>query len=141
MSQKSKSLESRITEWLETQGYPLEMVVAREFQSAGFRVLQSDYYSGPESNSSREIDVIAHLQEQVGSCLVRLSFCIECKSSQDKPWIIFTSAGVRLANPARVVQRASSLLGTLFLQKLARDNEIQSLNMFSITSPLFGPTA
>ena len=119
-------------EWLETQGYPFEMVVAREFQSAGFRVFQSDYYSDPETNTPREIDVIAYLQEDVGSCLVRISFCLECKSSQDKPWIIFTSEDIQLAPPARIVQRTASIFGTLLLKKLVSVKEVQSLNMFSL---------
>ena len=70
-------MEDKIRKWLETQGYPLEMRVAREFKSHGFRVLQSEYYTDPESGASRETDVIAHVQEELDGVLTRVAFVIE----------------------------------------------------------------
>jgi hypothetical protein len=137
----SSDLLSRLSGWLEEQGYPLEMVVARTFREADFRTLQSSYYTDPESDVQREIDVIAYRQNQIGKILVRVSFAIECKLSRDKPWVLFTSEDVRLAGPARVVQRASSGLGHKFLSSIARDEDIQTLNMLSLPRrPGYGVT-
>ena len=103
-------MEDRIHEWLESQGYPLEMQVAREFARNGFRVLQSDYYDDFESGDSREIDVVAHMQTMIGELLVRVEFVIECKASRDKPWVLFTQHR-SFADPARVAQRVASKHG------------------------------
>lgn len=142
MSQNdSTDFRSRLSNWLGTQGYPLEMVVARTFRRDGFRTFQSEYYTDPESNALREIDILAWKQKHVGDILIRLSFCIECKLSQGKPWVIFTSAGAQLADPARVAQRASSHLGTRFLIAISRDSEIQTLRLFSLPErPGYGVT-
>lgn len=48
--------------WLESQGYPLEMRVARDFHAAGAEVQQSDFYVSTEGKA-REIDVSARFGE------------------------------------------------------------------------------
>ncbi|MCL4303986.1 MAG: hypothetical protein KJ077_50345 [Anaerolineae bacterium] len=58
MSDK-KSLETEIIEWLEKQGYPLEMQVASSFKEAGFVVSQSRLYKDPQTSIEREIDIEA----------------------------------------------------------------------------------
>ena len=55
----TEDLVQKIRNWLDTQGYPLEMKVARCFQKAGFRVSSSEYYLDPDERKPREIDVIA----------------------------------------------------------------------------------
>jgi hypothetical protein len=52
-------LEGRIKAWLEKQGYPFEMRVAREFKRAGFMVETSTYYKDAEGSKFREIDIVA----------------------------------------------------------------------------------
>ena len=81
-------LEIRLTEWLSQQGYPLEMRVASIFRKGGFSVSQGSYYADPESGDNREIDVVATMIDPVG--FLQVSGVIECKSSKDKPWILFT---------------------------------------------------
>ena len=87
-----KDLKSKITEWLESQGYPLEMLVASKLREHHFRVFQSDYYN--DANNAdvlREIDIYAYKQVDIKGILFRLALVIECKLSSKKPWIMFSS--------------------------------------------------
>jgi hypothetical protein len=98
-------LEERIGRWLETQGYPLEMQVARACELQGARVVQSDYYP----------DLV-----------------FECKGSRDKPWVLFCTDQTRLSRVAQVAQRAGSRTARLLLRSIANDPEVQSLPIFSL---------
>ena len=80
---------TKIREWLDKQGYPLEMRVASTFRNAGFDVTQSHFYTDPETGMQREIDVVARFPEATGG--LNLTFTVECKKSPDKPWLLFTS--------------------------------------------------
>lgn len=79
---------AKVHDWLEGQGYPLEMRVAAAFRQAGFDVRQSDYYTDDESGKAREIDVIANARSDIG--YIDVNFIVECKSSK-KPWVLLTS--------------------------------------------------
>jgi len=83
-----EELSKKVHSWLETQGYATEMKVAMQLKKYNFGVLQSFYYDDPETNISREIDVIARSIDNGG--LLEMFSVIECKKSQ-KPWIVFTS--------------------------------------------------
>jgi len=78
----------KVKEWLEKQGYPLEMRVAAAFREAGFDVRQSTYYIDPETSKAREIDVQAVSVTIIGYLDIR--FFVECKSG-DKPWLLLCS--------------------------------------------------
>jgi len=84
-----KNLEGKISDWLKTQGYPLEMKVASALREKEFFVSQSAYYADPETNTSREIDIIATKGDDIG--FLEVALVIECKTSLDKPWVLFTS--------------------------------------------------
>lgn len=84
-------LETKISDWLKTQGYPLEMVVASALRKEGFDVNQSSYYADPETGTSREIDIIATKGDDIG--FLEVTIVIECKASKDKPWVLFTAEG------------------------------------------------
>lgn len=84
-----EDLKTKIAKWLETQGYPLEMKVASALSQQGFFVNQSAYYTDPETNTTREIDVIASMRDDIG--FFEVTFVIECKSTREKPWVLFTS--------------------------------------------------
>lgn len=84
----SEQLKNKIKDWLDKHGYPLEMYVASVFQKAGFEVVQSVYYTDPESNTAREVDVFAYKNIQFDNHWLSFSFVIECKSSK-KPWLAF----------------------------------------------------
>ncbi len=92
----SNNLVNKIKEWLTEQGYPLEMQVSNVLRRKGFEVIQSHYYPDPESNTYREIDVIATYPEHTGC--INISFTIECKVSKKKPWILFSSSNVLEGN-------------------------------------------
>jgi len=87
-----QGLKKKIQKWLKDQGYPLEMRVATSFRKKGFDVIQSHFYSDPENEIYREIDIVASLPEFTG--IIDISFVIECKSSKKKPWLLFTSEHV-----------------------------------------------
>ncbi len=83
------SLHQKTLAWLERQGYPLEMKVASQLRAkTKFQVRQGWYYTDPESEQSREIDVVATASEDYGYATVH--FAIECKATS-KPWVLFTS--------------------------------------------------
>ena len=74
------------------------MRVASTFREANFLVSQGSHYEDPETMESREIDVIASKMDELG--FLQISLVIECKSSKDKPWLLFTTKeqGNRLIN-------------------------------------------
>ena len=133
------SIEEKLRTWLASQGYPLELMVARHFQRTGALVVQSDYYSDPVTQESREIDVVASWHDDIDRIFVRVSVLVECKASRDKPWLLFSSPETRLAAPARVAQRAGSQLARLALREIAKNNEVQALPMFQVPDcPAYG---
>lgn len=137
----SDNLQERVSAWLAKEGYPLEMAVAAEFRRAGFWVVQSDYFEDPKEKVQREIDVVARVQSETEAGLIRISFVIECKASRDKPWVLFTADSVRLAEPARVIQRTASTTGKRFLHRLAERAEIRGLPFFTLPErPAYGLT-
>lgn len=90
-------------EWVERQGYPLEMRVAQEFRGAGTtHVEQSTYYTDMSSGiiTVREIDVLPFWygipRGEEGSRALLFLFPTECKSI-DTPWIVFTGSDEQLA--------------------------------------------
>lgn len=130
-----KKLEEKLISWLKTQGYPLEMQVAQTFQDQGATVFQSDYYVDRSTGESREVDVVASWQLNLDlpeTVLARICFVVECKSSRDKPWLLFTTEGTGLAGPARVVQRAASTLGHHALSLVARNREVQAVDILQV---------
>lgn len=117
------------------------MIVAHAFRRVGFRTIQSEYYKDPETGKSREIDVSASMQRFVHDILTRVRFCVECKLARDRPWIMFTSSDIMLADPARVVQRPASTLGYALLESICRRKDIQNLPNFLVPErPGYGLT-
>lgn len=81
---------SKVKDWVEKQGYSLEMRVAKIFKEAGFNVSQFDYYQDFETNKLREIDVSASVKKQIEGIDLRIILFIECKYLK-KPWVVFTN--------------------------------------------------
>jgi len=88
MPEKENSIKEKISKWLRSQGYPLEMKVSSSLRKQNFEVRQSWYYNDPETGKPREIDILALQSEVYG--ILRVEFLIECKHST-KPWILFSS--------------------------------------------------
>jgi len=84
-------LESKIIKWLDEQGYPLEMQIARILKQVGFSVSMGDIYDDFETGTSREIDVTAAKWITGDLWNIQICFRIECKLSRDKPWVVFTA--------------------------------------------------
>lgn len=81
---------TKIKNWLNDHGYPLEMKVAQSFKKlTDFDVSQSVYYVDYETNKLREIDLIIQKTERVGRNALTVCYLIECKSTKTKPWLLF----------------------------------------------------
>lgn len=95
--------------WLEKRGYPLEMRVARAFESSKFVVAQSHYYTR-NNQPLRELDVVVwslpKVPELGAHTIVDIVCVIECKS-QPLTWVAFTkpwrSNGRRIPSHALLV--------------------------------------
>jgi hypothetical protein len=136
MSQ-DEELPKKLHDWLGKQGYPLEMRVARAFNAAGFRTMQSHYYADADTGVSREVDVVADLQSGIAEDLfVRCVFIIECKVSLDKPWVLFSIAGRSLGEPARILQRVLSKTGRQVLFELVKKGDLLDAALFGLQPPL-----
>jgi hypothetical protein len=79
----------KIKDWLEKQGFLLEMTTAAAFPQAGFEVRQCSHYVDPDNGKSREIDVSARDPDFLG--IVDIQFAVECKASK-KPWVLLCSS-------------------------------------------------
>ncbi len=84
----NEQLVQGVNQWLEKQGYPLEMQAASAFRAHGLRVRQSQHYLDAESQKSREIDLVCEVEDDYGLSSMRL--VVECKSGK-KPWVVFSS--------------------------------------------------
>jgi hypothetical protein len=85
-------LEARLANWLQEQGYPLEMRAAAALREQGLEVVQSYYYFDQQAQTHREIDLRASYRMVITrKMMVDVELVIECKSSPDKPWVLFLS--------------------------------------------------
>ncbi len=83
-----EDLKKAVRGWLEKQGYPLEMRVAKIFSELGFGLRQGWFFQDPEEEKPREIDILAFLESYSGHPLM-LEAIIECKWSE-KPFVVFS---------------------------------------------------
>jgi hypothetical protein len=127
MSDSEFNLQERVREWLAGEGYPLEFRTARDFSRAGFTVRQGTYAKYSEG-SPREIDVLAYVT--AGQCCLRIYHIIECKWSEDKPWVVFTSEAQPMAQSACVNQTIGSQLGQSVAWVLAGEPDVSDLGLF-----------
>jgi len=90
---------SKVREWIETQGFALEMRTASAFRKAGFDdVRQSSIYVDVKTGKPREVDVLAvDLGGNVARGIIDIRFIVECKSTK-KPWVLLCSPEVLVYN-------------------------------------------
>jgi hypothetical protein len=127
MSDDSMKLVAKVRDWLDRQGYPLEMRVARLFQREQFNVKQAEYYESTEG-VWRETDVVAELVEEIKISrsadqydLLRVSSCAvnECKTSSNRPWIVFTDRSTKTQADTMVFGTIAGTLAQLVMMGIA----------------------
>lgn len=93
MNNSNSELTKNVLQWIQTQGHSLEIRVANSFQRNGFGTVVSTWYTDYESKELREIDVIAESFSRFAkkTRLINVSWHISCKTSFEKPWVIFLS--------------------------------------------------
>ncbi len=95
-------IKEKILDWLEGQGYPLEMRVAQRLLNADMDVIQSDFYVDFETGVNREIDITSRSYDyfeppgELGIAELEIFTSIECKSDKTKPWILFKSSNISM---------------------------------------------
>lgn len=87
-----EDLKDKIENWLNTQGYNLELLTAKVFQNNEFKVAQSVYYFDADNNQTRETDLVCYHTQKYHGVHFHLTFVVECKKSTDKPWLVFKSS-------------------------------------------------
>ncbi len=133
------SIESNIKDWLKKQGYPLEMRVASAFQEQGFSITQSDYFRDPESDKYREIDVIASIgtfADEERHILFNISFVVECKNSNEKPWLLFQGLSEGLSIGTEIALRQANEPGRVALLEMSLQEDMKTNELFKLPSRL-----
>jgi hypothetical protein len=138
-SSDTDSMERRLTEWLATEGYPLEFATAKAFRNTGFRVFQGYYTASEDDKPAREIDVVATMDSPRRDFLLRVVNVVECKWSGDKPWVFFCSDNAAMTSAAIIAHAIASQLGDALMWKDAGSKLLGKLELFqSPKSPAFG---
>lgn len=145
MNGSNEEFFAGVRKWLEKQGYPLEMTVAKVFQEARFRVSSSDYYKDADTATLREIDVTATLLTNLSnegrkSTFLQVSCCVECKLSLGKPWLLFTAQGNSEDFFLSHAICSDSLQALLIRREQLRRN-LNHLPPFSLKPTAYGVTA
>jgi len=113
-------MTTKIIEWLDKQGYPLEMRVAKLFIEKGFTVRHSPYYLDQETETRREIDLIASVLLGRDDRALKFTFAIECKNNNDKPWVSFCSKRHSLHPRAFISQKCATNTACKLLDEFAK---------------------
>lgn len=113
--------------WLEKQGFPLEMTVARTLSNQGLGFVQGWHYEDPDTSEAREIDILSR-SFAYGTNTLLLQAIIECKYSE-QPMVGFTYVG-QLRSPAEFWVPCN-LLGRDVLNKLRGEKLVNELPIFS----------
>ena len=121
MNEDASDLEVRLHQWLDKEGYPLEFQTASAFKTAGFGVVQGWYVDGEAGTRKREVDLLA--TARVPGNLLGVDVVVECKWSDDKPWVVFSNENAKVPTlpidlamgngVARACLSAAANLGTL----------------------------
>ena len=128
-----EELTTKVKKWLLLEGYPLEFSVGDVFRKAGFGVLQGFYVHASDSEPVREVDVFASILSpiELGRPSVRVAYIVECKWSQDKPWVIFTAPENVVSPPLCIENTITSFRGRAVLHHAAICDPLQKLHTFS----------
>ena len=120
----------KLKEWLDKQGYPLEMKVATELLNNDFQPLQSNYYIDPQSEKHREIDVVGQIGFTLNGHNIFFKLIVECKNNIAKPWITFSSNSHIVSEKNFLTQRPSTGIGRSYLDYLYDNNLFDEADYF-----------
>ncbi|MGP1993559.1 hypothetical protein D9V96_016885 [Zobellia laminariae] len=132
MTEKKSTIEESVLKWLNSEGYPLEFETARIFSMNKFSTRQGSYVSDFKTGLPKELDVVADVTKMSDGTMLRISHLVECKWTEDKPWVIFTDRSARIAESASIAQSIATDTMSTILWCLAADKDIKDLNMFSV---------
>ncbi|MEZ4873975.1 MAG: hypothetical protein R2793_00590 [Flavobacteriaceae bacterium] len=125
MSDKIK----KIKDWLNKNGYPLEMNVARSLRGQGFEIAQSILYIDSETGKYRETDIIAHVTKEINKVWFNITFVFECKKTINKPWIVFKSdSGFKFKKDKLPIFASNN--GQLLVSEISKNNYYRSPLIF-----------
>jgi hypothetical protein len=124
------SIENKILEWLSKEGYPLEFKVANIFRANRFLTFQGQYVKDFKTDIPREIDVLAQVTSHVEKSFLRICYVVECKWTENKPWVIFTDQNSHIAPAACIAQSIATTTADAILWILASDKDVQELSIF-----------
>lgn len=119
----------KIKSWINKNGYPFEMQVAKSFRKAGFEISQSILYKDSETEKYREADLIAHITKEINNVWLNITFVVECKKTIDKPWIIFSNKELYTVQNNKYPILASTN-ATYLIKHIAKNNSFQSPLIF-----------
>jgi hypothetical protein len=131
----SEELRSKVRDWLNGQGYPLEFRVADPFTSRGFAVTPSHYVDVPGADVPREIDALAVYSRFMMSVQMRFEFYVECKWSKQLPWVVFASR-VPTSSPSAILRAIpTNLMGRSLLWLFEDDYDLPGHVPFMLPGP------
>jgi len=115
-------MNNKLLQWVEKQGYSLEMRAASAFRRVGLDVTQSAHFYDRQGGKDREVDLIA-VPRIMGSPPLA-HFAVECKSS-DKPWVVLLSPDTLRNVPRQICwgvasHEASDTLHTVSTENLEK---------------------
>jgi len=125
-------LKHKVLNWINKEGYPLEMKASQLLRKIGFEVGQSIFYMDSDTHDSREIDIVAYKYFKIKDSWVTFAFVIECKSSLDKPWVAFTSKEERLYPNDFIIHRNANNKGKQILEKISTNDKAKELSLFKL---------
>lgn len=133
----SQDLGEKIRRWMQAQGYPLEMQIARVANGAGMMAQQGQHYYDSEQKLHREMDVLVTTSREIEgfSCGLQLRVVFEAKSSagRSKPWVILSDRSSGMAGPAKVVQRyVNDQAEEWWKSSAGRNRSVQGLSIFRV---------
>lgn len=125
----STDLRTRVVNWINGEGYPLEFRTAREFRRKRLPASLGDYVRHPKTGNVREVDILSRIRVRANSCALDISTIVECKFSRDKPWVVFTGKEP-IAPSACIAQTISSDLGDAVMWVLSGDADLHKIPLF-----------
>jgi hypothetical protein len=128
----TRPLDVQVRDWLDKEGYPLELEVARTFRKAGFRAHHSMMFDDEATSAKREIDVVATKQFGQDGRWVRIVVVVECKNNANKPWVCFSDIEHTLNDNQRIRQRMAGGFGRTLLDGVHTSTALFNKGLFEI---------